>query len=329
MRKFRGDFTDVLLIAAAIICSTLGVLCLFALVATSARAAIQATDDQSACNNTDTAPLATLRADNSSVIRIAISPVHEGQAIQCVQQARAAGYRVYLTVSYDNQAPISQTVAYFQRMVREYGPVWAMSIGGEQSLNPGDGSPQQYRAVWDAVASVIPAGTIKVFADGAPWDENWIKAAWGSGAPGAGAIAYHCYDVSVWSNQLVPYVLNQAPEFSGWAASQGMPLWCSESVPWADPPPVLASVASYFALIDDYVWPSDGFLPGWAATSAPIRAQAGLPLLPGTHIVSVATSEIALRAAVSPPKTIRHHKATHRRHHHRRHLRRAYVHLKP
>lgn len=302
-----------------------------------ARAApIQAADNEDVCINQNVAPLAMLAADHASVMRIVLPPSLVGLGVNCVQQARAAGYKIYLSLIYDNDATPQQDAAFFASALPQYGPLWAVSVGNEQTLQRHGSTPAQYRAVWDAVEPVLPADAIHVFAEGTPWDENFIKQTWavgGSAPAGVGAIAYHCYNVTAGTLDPGP-VLAEMPEFGQWAAGNGLPLWCSEETRWLDSPSDLAEAEAAtpnLGLVSDYYWPKPASAPAW------VPPTVLSPLPPVAHHTASAvesTQPAAAATAASPQpshpvrhRRARHHRKHHPRHHRKHHRRRRRTHL--
>lgn len=199
-----------------------------ALPATSS-AALVAADDQAACGAGN---LGFVSAHRASVMRYVLAPGHFGEATvaRCLSAARAAHFRVYLSVIYDNQWSPQQVAAYFARVLRTYGEPWAISVGNEQELQlPLFGTDRAYRRVWNAVWPVIARvapHAIRVFGETSGWGVTSIKTAFGRRAPGAQAIAFHCY-----RDKRYKLGLDYAPDFARWAAAHHLPLWCSEMAP--------------------------------------------------------------------------------------------------
>ena len=186
-----------------------------------------------------------LRANHANVMRLILSP-EEGPAaagIGCVEDAHAAGFRVYISLQYKNVWTAGQVAAYVRQVLPIYAPyVWAVGVGNEQDLSmtsaygQGTVSPsrdgrtagQRYRAVWNAVEPVLVSlvpHAIRVYGEFSPWGFSATQQGFAHGRPpGVQAIAAHCYHTRVGG-------LLQVPLFAAWAASRRLPLWCSEMGP--------------------------------------------------------------------------------------------------
>lgn len=271
-------------------------------------APIQGYQDQATEVNANTYPAAGMDRHGASVMRIGISAARAGQGLQAVHDAAAAGKRVYLTLDGDTTDPTSEA-AFFERWLPVYeqaAPIWAVSIQNEPELGgPGQyapESPAQYRAIWDVVEPVvhhIDPDIIAVFADGCPWSEPFIKSAWTTHPPaGVGAIAYHPYAMDD--------ALNVMPEFAAWAATQGVPLWASEYVDWADPPDDFAralALSPNVKLVSYYEWAPQPFSP------QPFRPVAAVPepvtnTTPST--AAVASPSVRALKSLWSPRVIRY-----------------------
>ena len=223
--------------------------------AASAKPAYFAVSKESAClaNRNVTG---FLRQNHANVLRLILSPsdAAAGAGVKCVQQAHAAGFRVYVTLQFNNGWTPPQVASYFNRVLPDYAPyVWAVGVGNEQDLSTptgygqgksrlsrdGRNAGQSYRAVWNAVEPVlvkVAPRAIRVYGEFSPWSFNANQQGFASGRPrGVQAIAAHCYHTTVGG-------LTQVPQASAWAASKRLPLWCSEmgpalarTKPWAVP----------------------------------------------------------------------------------------------
>ena len=177
-----------------------------------------------------------------------------GAGVKCVQQAHAAGFKVYLSLQWGNRLTPREVASYFNQVLPAYAPfVWAVGAGNEQDLSSptgygqgktrlshdGRSAGQNYRAVWNDVEPVlarVAPRAIRVYGEFSPWSFNANQQGFASGRPpGVQAIAAHCYHTTVGG-------LTQVPQDAAWAASKRLPLWCSEmgpalarTKPWAVP----------------------------------------------------------------------------------------------
>jgi hypothetical protein len=188
---------------------------------------------------------AFLRANHANVMRLILSPqdASSGAGIGCIKAARAAGFKVYISLQFNNGLTPAQVASQFSQVLPRYAPfVWAIGVGNEQDLTSGstngqsarglsrDGrtAGQNYRAVWDAVEPVLvklAPRAIRVYGEFSPWSFGANQQGFSSGRPpGVQAIAAHCYHTKVGG-------LAQIPKAAAWAASKRIPLWCSEMGP--------------------------------------------------------------------------------------------------
>jgi hypothetical protein len=201
----------------------LGVL---ALVAAPAGAMIRQADDQFACAGGGSVST-FMRAHHASVLRLVVPYGGATDVPDCASRAAAQGYRVYVSLQYDNAWRPARVAAYFRRTLPSFAPfAWAVSVGNEQDLAQGaPGSGAKYRAVWNAVEPVLARldpHAIRVYGETSPFGFPFLQASFRPGRPrGAQAIAFHCYDVKNGGLSVVPQV-------AGWAAHEHLPLWCSE-----------------------------------------------------------------------------------------------------
>jgi hypothetical protein len=90
----------------------------------------------------------------------------DGSALPCVQAAIRQGYKVMISLQWDNQWTPQQTAAWFQQELAIYGPyLWAIGVGNEQEIGYQDGyqggsrdpngEASAYAANWNAVLPVI------------------------------------------------------------------------------------------------------------------------------------------------------------------------------
>jgi hypothetical protein len=186
-----------------------------------------------------------LRTNDANVLRLILSPqdASAGAGIGCIKTARAAGFKVYLSLQFNNGWAPAEVAAYFRRVLPRYAPfVWAVGVGNEQDLTSasadgqgpralgrgGRTAGQSYRAVWDAVEPVLAKlapRAIRVYGEFSPWSFSANQQGFAHGRPpGVQAIAAHCYHTKVGG-------LMDIPKDAAWAASQRLPLWCSEMGP--------------------------------------------------------------------------------------------------
>ncbi len=186
-----------------------------------------------------------LRANHANVLRLILSPqdAAAGAGIGCVEDAHAAGFRVYISLQFNNHLNPTQVAAYVRGVLPTYAPfVWAVGVGNEQDLSmpnaygqgtvslsrDGRTAGQNYRKVWNAVEPVLVTlvpRAIRVYGEFSPWGFSAIQQGFAHGRPpGVQAIAAHCYHTKVDG-------LLQVPQTAAWAASKRLPLWCSEMGP--------------------------------------------------------------------------------------------------
>jgi hypothetical protein len=186
-----------------------------------------------------------LRRNHANVLRLIVSPsdARAGAGVKCVEHAHAAGFKVYLSLQFNNRWAPGEVASYFNQVLPAYAPyLWAIGVGNEQDLSTptgygqgktrlsrdGRSAGQNYRAVWNAVEPVLARITpraIRVYGEFSPWSFNANQQGFASGRPrGVQAIAAHCYHTTVGG-------LAQVPSDAAWAASKRLPLWCSEMGP--------------------------------------------------------------------------------------------------
>jgi hypothetical protein len=212
--------------------------------AASAKPAYFAASKESAClANRNVNPF--LRQNHANVLRLILSPSDAavGAGLKCVEDAHAGGFRVYLSLQFNNRWSPRQVAAYFQRVLPAYAPyLWAIGVGNEQDLSTptgygqgktglsrdGRSAGQNYRAVWNAVEPVlvrVAPHAKRVYGEFSPWSFVATQQGFTSSRPrGVQAIAAHCYHTTVGG-------LTQVPQDAAWAASKRLPLWCSEMGP--------------------------------------------------------------------------------------------------
>jgi hypothetical protein len=213
-----------------------------------------------------------LRQNHANVLRLILSPsdATAGAGVRCVQQAHAAGFKVYLSLQWGNRLTPRDVASYFNQVLPAYAPyVWAVGVGNEQDLSSptgygqgktrlshdGRSAGQNYRAVWNDVEPVlvrVAPHAIRVYGEFSPWSFNANQQGFASGRPpGVQAIAAHCYHTTVGG-------LTQVPQDAAWAASKRLSLWCSEMGP---------------ALARTKPWAVPDTWPSWNATVSKIEAQ--------------------------------------------------------
>lgn len=238
--SLRRRFSVGAFVAAAVA----GVLMLSAPVAFARRPPLFAVSKETAClTNHNVNPF--LRANHANVLRLILSPqdAQVGAGVACVQAAHAAGFKVYISIQFNNHWSPSQVAAYMTRVLPAYAPfVWAVGVGNEQDLSmstaygqgtvslsrDGRSAGQNYRAVWNAVEPVLVKlvpHAIRVYGEFSPWGFSATQQGFAHGRPpGVQAIAAHCYHTKALG-------LLQVPNYAAWAASKRLPLWCSEMGP--------------------------------------------------------------------------------------------------
>lgn len=197
------------------------------LCAAPAHARIVQADDQITCVMHGGDVSTFLREHHATVLRIIVPYWGSYQAATCARQATADGYRVYISLQYNNRWRPGRVAAYFRRVLPQFAPfAWAVSVGNEQDLVQGaPATGQRYRSVWNAVepllARIVPRA-IRVFGETSPFGFPFLQDSFLGARPrGAQAISFHCYDVTNGGLSVVPQV-------AAWAASKRLPLWCSE-----------------------------------------------------------------------------------------------------
>lgn len=215
-RRSRMGRSLVLALAAALL-----------LFAAPAHAMIMQADDQLGCvvNGGDVSPF--LRSHHATVLRLIVPYRGRSNGAACASRAAAQGYRVYVSLQYNNAWGLARVAAYFRRTLPSYSPyAWAVSVGNEQDLVQGaHATDTKYRAVWNAVEPILARTApraIRVYGETSPFGFPFLEQSFQRGRPrGAQAIAFHCYDVKNGGLSVVPQVAR-------WAAGKHLPLWCSE-----------------------------------------------------------------------------------------------------
>jgi hypothetical protein len=186
-----------------------------------------------------------MKEHHATVLRIVLPDFPSPNALLCVERAAAEGYRVYISMQYDNAWSPQRVAAYFARALPQYAPyVWAVAVGNEQDVRQGArpraarvcaGSGGQrrcrvsaggyYRQVWNAVEPVlarVAAHAVRVYGETSPWGFRYLQDSFQTGRPhGAQAVAFHCYDTKRGG-------LRSVPQVAAWVERHHLPLWCSE-----------------------------------------------------------------------------------------------------
>ena len=186
-----------------------------------------------------------LRQNHANVLRLILSPqdAQAGAGIGCLRDAHAAGFKIYISLQFNNRWTPAQVAAYFKRVLPPYAPyLWSVGVGNEQDLTSptdyGQGASslsargrtagERYRAIWNAVEPILARlapHAIRVYGEFSPWSFAATQQGFASGRPaGVQAIAAHCYHTKIGG-------LTQVPQDAAWAASKRLPLWCSEMGP--------------------------------------------------------------------------------------------------
>lgn len=230
---------------ARLLMVALALLAVLVAAATPARAMTMQVDPQIPCMINGADVQSILRAHHATVLRIVLPDFPNPNALRCVERAKAEGYRVYVTMQYDNAWSPRRVASYFARTLPQYAPyAWAISVGNEQDIRQGarartaracSGSGRRrrcrrstgafYREVWNAVEPVVARvapHALRVYGETSPWGFSYLKDSFQTGRPrGAQAIAFHCYDTKRGG-------LRTVPEVAAWAGRHRLPLWCSE-----------------------------------------------------------------------------------------------------
>ncbi len=213
--------------------------------ATPAHAMTMQVDPQIPCTVNGDNVQSILKAHDATVLRIVLADFPSPNALLCVERAKAEGYRVYVSMQYDNAWSPRRVASYFARTLPSYAPyVWAVSVGNEQDVRQGAPAREArvctgggrwrrcrrtagayYRRVWDAVEPVVARvapHALRVYGETSPWGFSYLQDSFQTGRPhGAQAVAFHCYDTKRGG-------LRTVPEVAAWAGKQHLPLWCSE-----------------------------------------------------------------------------------------------------
>jgi hypothetical protein len=218
--------------------------------AAPAQAMMMQVDPQTPCVFHGDNVQSILQAHDATVLRIVLPDFPTPNAVLCVQRAKAEGYRVYVSLQYDNPWSPTRVASYFARTLPPYAPyVWAVGVGNEQDIftkqRLAQGVPRTarvcagtgrrrrcrrdagayYRQVWNAVEPVlarVAPNALRVYGETSPWGFTYLKDSFQTGRPrGVQAVAFHCYDTR-WGG------LRAVPRVAAWAGRHHLPLWCSE-----------------------------------------------------------------------------------------------------
>jgi hypothetical protein len=137
----------------------------------------------------------------ASVVRVVVGSYDDPQRwLACAESAKVAGYRVFVTIQYDNGWDIGYDAYRLSSVLALYAPyAWAVAVGNEEELPTTGDSPQsgaQYATTWQLlepiVASMAP-DAIRVAGEVGPWGMRFIRDAVAAGLPGAQALSGHVY----------------------------------------------------------------------------------------------------------------------------------------
>jgi hypothetical protein len=230
---------------ARLLTLALALLAVVLVAATPAHAMTMQVDPQIPCMVNGDNVQSILKAHKATVLRIVLADFPSPKALLCVERAKAEGYRVYVSMQYDNAWSPRRVASYFARTLPQYAPyAWAVSVGNEQDVRQGARAREAqvctgsgrgrrcqrsagayYRRVWDAVEPVVARvapHAVRVYGETSPWGFGYLQDSFQTGQPrGAQAVAFHCYDTKRGGLRTVPQV-------AAWAGKHHLPLWCSE-----------------------------------------------------------------------------------------------------
>ena len=155
-----------------------------------------------------------------------------GAGIGCIEDAYAAGFRVYISLQFNNHLTPSQVAAYVREVLPAYAPyVWALGVGNEQDLSmpstygqgtvslTGTGEPRDRTTARCGTRSSrywrsSSRSAIRVYGEFSPWGFGATEQGFEHGRPpGVQAIAAHCYHTKLDG-------LLQIPQDAAWSASK-------------------------------------------------------------------------------------------------------------
>lgn len=218
--------------------------------AVPAHAVMMQADPQTPCVLDGANPESFLQAHEATVLRVVLPDHPSPKALLCVKRAKAEGYRVYVSLQYDNAWSPTRVASYFAATLPAYAPyAWAVAVGNEQDIvskqRLAQGVPRTarvctgsgrrrrcerstgayYRKVWNAVEPVVARvapKALRVYGETSPWGFAFLKDSFQTRRPrGAQAVAFHCYDTK-WGG------LRAVPRVAAWAGKHHLALWCSE-----------------------------------------------------------------------------------------------------
>ena len=103
--------------------------------AVPAHAVMMEVDPQTPCVIDGDNVQSILQAHDATVLRIVLPDFPSPNALRCVARAKAEGYRVYISLQYQNAWSPARVASYFAETLPQYAPyVWAVSVGNEQDL---------------------------------------------------------------------------------------------------------------------------------------------------------------------------------------------------
>jgi hypothetical protein len=122
---------------------------------------------------------------------------------ECATNIHLAGYRLLLSVQYNNTWSYARDRRWFTSALKLYAPLhpYSVSVGNEQALSlghPKDATPAHYDRVWRAVEPLIARRVphaLRVAGEITPWGLSWFRQVVKDGLPGAQVYAAHVYPV--------------------------------------------------------------------------------------------------------------------------------------
>jgi hypothetical protein len=199
---------------------------------------LMAVAQSQACLDNDQFDLPFVQAHNGNVFRVVITDSQIGQGVDCIRQAEADGYRVYISFQYWYTATPQALADMMRQLLTTYPNLWAVSIGNEEDLD--QVTPAQYLTDWNTVAPVVAQmqpQAIRVYGESSPWGQSWMQQTTQTRPVDAQAISTHCYDTPQANTGM-----RGVPAVNHWMAKFKLPLWCSEMSPQTMP------IYSFFAV---------------------------------------------------------------------------------
>lgn len=190
--------------------------------------------DNEHCTAQNTVPF--LRAHDANVWRYIVSDnaAEFADGVPCVQAARAAGYKVFLSVKFPDADTPAQATAVIAQTVATYGQPWALSVGNEENM-----TSATYVADWNAAAVWLEQhapSTIRVFGEYYPWRFTWLTNGMKLRPVGVQVVSTHCY----YRGQTADGLLG-IPALAKALERYRAPLWCSEMAPVLNAPAFFAN----------------------------------------------------------------------------------------